>query len=341
MAVSTLVLDASREGAVAEAASLLRAGRLVAFPTETVYGVGADARRREAVAAVAAVKGRPEGKPLLLHVDGAAMARSLVKWTDGAELLARAFWPGPLTLVLEPARSLPPHLLGPDGGVAVRAPSHPVALALIGLLGAPVAGTSANLSGRPSPTSVAAVLADLGGLIAAVLDAGPTPLGVESTILDLRSDPPRLLRPGAVAREALQAVVGAVVGPRGGDGQGRIVVTGPAGSPVPVLLFAGAGEKVRRRLGEEAARLRAQGRRVGFLGSADLAAALADLGVQVEPMGPADRPAEWGGRLFAALRALGDAGVDVILAEEPPEAPGVAAVRDRLRRAASEVRVVG
>ncbi len=338
--MATLVLDGEREEAVAAAASLLREGRLVAFPTETVYGLGADARRDEALAALVAVKGRPEGKPLMLHVDGVAMARSLVRWNATAERLARAFWPGPLTLILDPVGAFPAPLLGEGGGVAVRAPAHSVALALIGALGAPVAGTSANRAGRPSPTTAAAVLADLAGAIDAVLDAGPTPLGMESTVLDVRAEPPRLLRPGAITREELEAAGGCRVAGPAGRGGGRILVTDAAGRPIPVLLFAGEPATVRDRLREEAVRLVAQGRRVGFLGSVELADLLSDLGLLSEPVGPADRPAAWGTRLFAALRALGEGGVDVILAEEPRDAGGAAAVRDRLRRMASEVRIL-
>ncbi len=334
------VLDAVREAAVAEAAALLREGFLVAFPTETVYGLGADIRRGEAVGRVLAVKGRPAGKPLMLHVDGVPMARSVARWSAVAEALARAFWPGPLTLVLEPARELPRAVLGEDGGVSVRAPSHPVALALIGALGAPLAGTSANRSGHPSPTTAAAVLAELGGDIAAVLDAGPTPLGMESTVLDLRGAVPRILRPGPVSPEELEAAVGLAPASGREVTPGRMAVVSGSGRPIPLLLLGGEPERVRRAVLEEAVRHARAGRLVGFLGSLELAERLAGAGVRTEALGPAARPGEWGWRLFAALRALGEAGVDVILAEEPQETPGATAVRDRLRRAASEVRIL-
>ena len=196
------------------AADLLRQGRLVAVPTETVYGLAADATREQAVQANYDAKGRPETKPLNVLVDGMAMAETVCRdIPEDAYKLAEAFWPGPLTMILWGNGSLPPVV--PAGGATqgVRCPDHPDTLAVIRALGRPLACPSANLSGRPSPKSAADVLAQLGGRIDAILDGGPCTVGVESTILDLTVTPYRILRQGGLSREAIEAVLG-----RGVDG---------------------------------------------------------------------------------------------------------------------------
>jgi L-threonylcarbamoyladenylate synthase len=194
---------------IARAAALLAAGALVAFPTETVYGLGADARREEAVARIFAAKGRPADNPLIVHVAAAAALDDLAsELTPAARLLAARFWPGPLTLVVDAAAGIAPAVRAGGDTLAVRVPDHPVALALLRAFGGPVAAPSANRSGRPSPTRAADVLADLRGAVAAVLDAGPTAVGVESTVVDARALPLRVLREGGVTREALAAVLG-------------------------------------------------------------------------------------------------------------------------------------
>lgn len=197
---------------VARAAELLRAGALVAFPTETVYGLGADATNGTAVAGIFAAKGRPRFNPLISHYASAQDAFADVVATPLAERLAAAFWPGPMTLVLprrEDCRVAPITGAGLETQ-AVRVPSHPLALALLRETGLPVAAPSANRSGQVSPTTARHVLAGLGGRIAAVLDGGACAVGVESTVLDLSGERPRLLRPGGVAREAIEALIGPV-----------------------------------------------------------------------------------------------------------------------------------
>ncbi|MCO6418597.1 threonylcarbamoyl-AMP synthase [Siccirubricoccus sp. KC 17139] len=202
--------------AVAEAAALLRAGELVAFPTETVYGLGGDARNGRAVAAIFAAKGRPHFNPLISHYPSAEAAFADVQPDDRARALAAAFWPGPLTLVLPRRPGAAIDLLAGAGldTLAVRVPAHPLALALLRAAALPVAGPSANLSGQVSPTTPAHVLAGLGGRIAAVLDGGPCAVGVESTVLDLTGAGPRggavLLRPGGITVEAIEALIGKV-----------------------------------------------------------------------------------------------------------------------------------
>ncbi|GGC33401.1 threonylcarbamoyl-AMP synthase [Siccirubricoccus deserti] len=198
--------------AVAEAAALLRAGALVGFPTETVYGLGGDARNGRAVAGIFAAKGRPQFNPLISHFPDADAAFAEVVADDRAHALAAAFWPGPLTLVLPRRPDCRVDLLAGAGldTLAVRVPSHPLALALLRAAAVPVAAPSANRSGQVSPTTAAHVLDGLGGRIAAVIDGGPCAVGVESTVLDLTGHGAVLLRPGGVAVEAIEALLGPV-----------------------------------------------------------------------------------------------------------------------------------
>lgn len=205
-------LFAGTDREIEAAAGLLAAGELVAFGTETVYGLGADATNAEAVAAIFAAKGRPHFNPLICHYATAEAAFADVAANDAARQLAAAFWPGPLTLVLPRRATCQVALLAGAGleTLAVRVPAHPLAAKLLRALGRPVAAPSANRSGQISPTSAAHVLAGLGGRIAAVIDSGPCQVGVESTVLDLSGATPLLLRPGGVAVEALEAVIGPV-----------------------------------------------------------------------------------------------------------------------------------
>jgi L-threonylcarbamoyladenylate synthase len=194
------------------AASLLRAGELVAFPTETVYGLGADAQNPRAVAAIFEAKGRPHFNPLICHYPSVDAAFAHVEAAPLAQKLAGMFWPGPLTLVLPRRVTCPVALLAGAGleTLAIRVPAHPVAQRLIAALGRPIAAPSANRSGRISPTTAAHVRAQLNGRIAAILDAGPCAVGVESTVLDLSGTTPFLLRPGGISLEALEAAIGPV-----------------------------------------------------------------------------------------------------------------------------------
>jgi L-threonylcarbamoyladenylate synthase len=207
----TEVLAPDADG-IARAAELLRAGKLVAFGTETVYGLGGDATDARAVASIFAAKGRPHFNPLICHYPDADAAFAQVMATALAERLAAAFWPGPLTLVLPRRPGCPVALLAGAGldTLAVRVPRHVTALALLRAVGRPVAAPSANRSGQVSPTTAQHVLDGLSGRITAVLDCGPCSVGVESTVLDLCGERPVLLRPGGVTIEALQAVVGSV-----------------------------------------------------------------------------------------------------------------------------------
>jgi len=203
---------------LARAADLLRRGELVAFPTETVYGLGGDATSDRAVAAIFAAKDRPQFNPLIVHVTDLAAAEKLAAFDERARGLARKFWPGPLSLVLPRIKTCPVSLLASAGldTLALRAPAHDLAQALLRATGRPLAAPSANRSGHVSPTTAAHVMDELDGRVAAVLDGGPCRMGIESTVLDLSGDQPALLRPGAVTREALEAALGPVTGPAEG-----------------------------------------------------------------------------------------------------------------------------
>jgi len=204
--------------AIARAAALLQAGRLVAFPTETVYGLGGDATNDHAVTAIFAAKARPRFNPLIVHVRDLAEAETLAVFNSPARHAAARFWPGPLTLVLPRQPSARVSLLASAGldTVAIRVPAHQVAQALLREAGRPVAAPSANRSGRVSPTEAAHVAEDLGDDVAMILDGGPTPVGLESTVLDLSGEAPALLRPGAVTFEALTELLGPIALPGSG-----------------------------------------------------------------------------------------------------------------------------
>lgn len=299
-------------GAIARAAELIRAGRLVAFPTETVYGLGADATDDRAVAAIFAAKRRPTFNPLIVHVADLAMAEPLAAFDDRARAVAARFWPGALTLVLPRRADSPVSLLATAGldTLAVRVPAHPVAHALLAAARTPIAAPSANPSGRLSPTEAAHV-EDMPGL-ALVLDGGPCRIGVESTILDLSAPQAGILRPGGVAREDLEAVLGPL--PGAGNAE-RPTAPGQLEShyaPVlPVRLNA-----TRARPGEAL---------LGFgPGSA------ADLNLS-----PSGDLAEAAANLFAMLRALDRPDFAAIAVTPIPEQGLGAAINDRLRRAAA------
>lgn len=206
---------------IAEGVRRLHAGRLVAFPTETVYGLGADARSESAVAGVFRAKGRPAGNPLIVHVSDAAMAETVVAgWTPEADALARAFWPGPLTIVLPRAPWVPNNVTARGDTVGVRCPDHSLTLALINAFGAPLVGPSANRSGRVSPTTADHVREGFDPDLVFVVDGGPCTGGIESTVVDLSEGQPRILRPGLITGEQIGHVLGREVG-RAGASQER------------------------------------------------------------------------------------------------------------------------
>lgn len=318
---------------VVRAAALLGAGALVAFPTETVYGLGADARDPAAVARIFAAKGRPADNPLIVHVADVGAALALWNATADERALAQRlgaeFWPGPLSLVLRAAPGLPEAVRGGLDTVAVRVPDHPVALALLRRLGRPLAAPSANRSGRPSPTTAEHVLHSLGDRIAAVLDGGPTRVGLESTVLDLREARPRVLRAGSVSRAAVQAAVGVPVSGPGGPGSGdahrapgtRYRHYAPEGLTV---VLAGEAEIEAAWTSDAALLCRA----------ALVAAVTARLGPPRGPLEVLPDDAEGYGRgLYAALYRMEASGAGRLLVQRVPASAPWDAVRDRLERA--------
>ncbi len=311
---------------IARAAALLRAGRLVAFGTETVYGLGADATDAAAVAAVFAAKGRPRFNPLICHFPDAAAAFADVAANDAARRLADRFWPGPLTLVLPrraASRVAPLTGAGLDT-LAVRVPAHPVAQALLRAVGRPVAAPSANPSGRISPTMAAHVLEGLEGRIDAVLDSGPCAVGVESTVLDLTGPRPVLLRPGGVPRETIEALLGPLGAGRTADGE----ATG--GLRSPGLLASHYAPALPLRL--DARAVAADEALLAFGPALPGAAEMFQLSASGDTT-------EAAANLFAGLRALDAAGarrgLRGIAAMPVPEIGLGRAINDRLRRAAA------
>lgn len=327
---------------LAEAAAVLRQGGLVAFPTETVYGLGADAFQPQAVARIFAVKGRPASDPIIVHIaEREALFRVAKHVPEMALRLAEYWMPGPLTLVLPKRPEVPDIVTAGKPTVAVRMPAHPVALGLIRAAGTPVAAPSANRFGHASPTRAEHVLADLAGAVDILLDAGPTPIGVESTVLDLTQDPPVILRPGGAPKEALEALLGMplrVAEPARHEAEIRSPGMLPrhyAPEQSELWLFLGPEAKAHAWFQQTLAALHAQGRRVGLLlYEEDRAALTLPRDIPVAVLGPAAQPEEVARRLFAALREL-EGRVDVILARDLPAYGLGLAVRDRLRRAAS------
>lgn len=300
-------------------ARCLGEGGLVAFPTETVYGLGADATDGKAVARLFAAKGRPAFNPLIAHVADLAGARKLAFFGPAAERLAGAFWPGALTLVLTKSPPCPVAELATAGldTIAVRVPAHPVARDLLAAFGKPVVAPSANRSGHVSPTSAAHVLADLGGRIELIVDGGPTPVGVESTIVACLAGQPQMLRPGGIARRAIEDVLGCRLDDP------------PAGAPLaPGMLGSHYAPKARLRL--EALEVKAGEALLAF--GPDLpAGARRDAVLNLSPTGDL---VEAAANLFAHLRALDQAAATIAVMPVPNEGLGEA-INDRLARAAA------
>ena len=336
---------ASAGSEVSLAAALLRGGKLVAFPTETVYGLGADATNASASGRIFAVKGRPTTNPLIVHVADVATARHYTgAFPRAAELLAERFWPGPLTLVLPRHPSICREVTAGRETVAVRVPDHDLALELLRAFGGPVAAPSANRSTRVSPTSAAHVRAELGDAVQLILDGGECPVGIESTVLDLTTFPkPTLLRPGSVTVAELERVVGPVE-----VAAGRVVGEGElAPSPglselhyapaTPAYRFTReAYPKLLARLGDGALdeslpdRSSAEQR-----GSASVVMLISKAAIPSphDVVSMPTTPQAYARQLYATMRSLDAGGYAAIYIELPPEMPEWLAVRDRLTRA--------
>ncbi len=309
---------------VVRAVEVLRAGGLIGLPTETVYGLGADASNDLAVRHIFAVKGRPSTHPLIVHVASVERARAwALELTAAGEKLAHAFWPGPLTLIVKRSALASDAVTGGQDTVGLRVPSHPLALELLEAFGGGVAAPSANRFGRVSPTTAAHVRSELGDEVDLILDGGPSQVGVESTIIDVTREPPRLLRPGGVSREAIEAVLGVALE----------LATHATDVRAPGMLEshyaprAGLWLVTSDQLFAEATRRRDGGARVVVLAPESIAVPQGVTRLAV--------PADDGGFarvLYARLREADSLG-DLILAVPPPESGLGLAVRDRLMRA--------
>jgi len=316
---------------LARAAELLRRGDLVAFPTETVYGLGANALDAEAVKRIFAAKGRPAQNPIIVHVAEVAGAWALVKdWPETAERLAQHFWPGPLTLVLPRTEHVPDIVTAGGPTVAIRVPAHPVARELLRACGLPLAAPSANRSSRLSPTLAEHVRRDLDGRIAMILDGGPTPGGLESTVLDLTAQPPRILRPGLVGPADLEAVVGPIELSAWSSAR-------PEPLRSPGMLLKHYAPRTRLECVEAGGVAKVKAHRRGGLSVGWITFAgwnLEEAGVVVKTLPPA--PVGYSAGLYAALHELDGLDLDVIVVDLPPRTPDWLAVHDRLRRASAK-----
>jgi L-threonylcarbamoyladenylate synthase len=361
--------------AIAHAGECLRRGGLVAFPTETVYGLGVNALDRAAVQRLFAAKQRPASDPLIVHLGSfESIAPLVARVPEGARRLAEHFWPGPLTLVFPRSAQVPGEVTAGLPSVAIRVPAHPVARALIRAAAVPVAAPSANLFSRPSPTQASHVIDDLDGLIDLVVDGGPTAIGLESTVVDLTSDPPVVLRPGAVTIEMLRQVIHVQMLERLGtrdsglgirdsgfatrDGDREIDVSaggsppaGPVRLPSPgmlekhyspratLTLYEGEARGALESLIRAARAALAEQKSVGVIAAEEDRPAFEPLESRdtlfLRLIGSRDEPAAVASRLYTTMRELDAAGADVILVHGFPDHGLGAAVQDRLRRAAA------
>ncbi len=306
-----------------EAVEALRRGELVGLPTETVYGLAADAANPEAVRRIFALKGRPADHPLIVHLGEAAQIDAWARdIPPAARALAQRFWPGPLTLILRRARGVHDAVTGGQDTVGLRVPAHPVALALLKAFGGGLAAPSANRFGHVSPTTAQHVREEFGEALPVVLDGGPCPVGIESTIVDLSSGAPRVLRPGRIGVDQLEGALGirleagaVAASPRvSGSHDSHYAPRTPAELVAPESLAA------------RCAALARQGEVVRVI-------ALGPLPTDAQGLGLPAQPTEYARHLYAALRAMDTEGADRILVQAPPEGEAWAAVRDRLRRA--------
>jgi len=344
------------EDVIRQAAEVIRRGGLVAFPTETVYGLGADALNPEAVAGIFAAKERPPYDPIIVHIAPpnfwGERGEGCTAWPatcpPQAHDLIHAFWPGPLTLILPRAEALPAGVTAGLDTVAVRMPAHPVALALIRAAGTPIAAPSANLFGHTSPTTAQHVLDALGERVDLILDGGPTPIGVESTVLDLSGEQPVILRPEGASREALSLVLGeialdpasAVPLSVGDEREAEGGLKSPGllkrhyAPRAELVFFRGPPAETLAAMNARLDELLAAGKRVGLLVASEDRDVFAGYPAVIEDLGPRDDLGHVADRLFAAIRALDRQGVEVILARNFGTTGLGLAIEDRLTKAA-------
>jgi L-threonylcarbamoyladenylate synthase len=334
MKTEIVAVDSSNPdpAAINRAAALLRDGRLVAFPTETVYGLGASALDSAAVRQIFWAKGRPAANPLIVHLtDPSLVANVAASWPETAARLAERFWPGPLTIVIPKLPAVPDEVTAGGSTVAVRCPNHPIALALLRAVGLPLAAPSANRSSELSPTRAEHVMRSLGGRIDLILDGGTCPGGIESTVVDVTGPVVRVLRPGLITVPMLEEVVGPVeVAPRD---------EGVARSPGQMEKHYSPRTRMRlvhwNDLLEDTIEADLAGLKVGSISFTRDDASLEEVtgrsGRHISLPSDPDRAAS---HLYEALHLLDRAGLDLLLVERPPDTPEWAAIRDRLTRAA-------
>jgi L-threonylcarbamoyladenylate synthase len=337
--------DRPEAAVIGEAADVLRCGGLVAFPTETVYGLGANALDAAAVETIFAAKGRPATNPIIVHVADVDAAKSLVSnWPEIADHVAERFWPGSLTLVLPKHPRVPNIVTAGGATVGIRVPAHPVALALLEAADLPIAAPSANRATQVSPTTADHVFRGLNGRVDIILDTGPTPGGLESTVIDLTVQPPKLLRPGLVSIAELNALIGEV---DAGQACNRTASEEPARSPGQQLRHYAPRAKLVVSQQSEVYVKSVLGtvNRVGWLRLPSTVASAPSVGLardgmaETESLVIIDMPTEpigYAARLYAALHEVDDAQVDVIVVGLPPENAEWLAIHDRLRRAAHQ-----
>jgi len=325
-----------------EAAILLRKGGLVAFPTETVYGLGANALDETAAKRIYAAKGRPSDNPLIVHIAEMSALRELAaEVPNAAVLLGEAFWPGPLTMILKKSSIVPNGTTGGLATVAVRLPSDPVARELIRLSGVYVAAPSANASGRPSTTTAQHVYEDLNGRIDMILDGGPVPIGLESTIVDLTGEVPMILRPGYITKEQLETVIGPVVYDKAvvaKQMQENVVAKAPGmkyrhyAPKGELTIYEGTQEAVVAAINAEITKRLSEGAVVGVLATDETAAAY--VGGTVYSIGSRKDEESIAAHLYRTLRDFDEIGADYIYSESFDDNPLSSAIMNRLRKAA-------
>lgn len=335
-----LHIDKNMDVPVSEAAGIIKDGGLVAFPTETVYGLGANALDAEAVQSIFTAKGRPPDNPLIVHIAEKSQVSEIAEVPVAAIPLMDTFWPGPLTLVMRKKENIPPVVTAGLDTVAVRMPAHPAALALIRAAGVPVAAPSANRSGRPSPTTAAHVLEDMDGLIPCILDGGSCRVGIESTVLDVSRHPYAILRPGDVTARMIEDVLGEAVE------LPEVFVSaeenGPVRSPglkhthyaphAPMTVVTGTEGRIAAYIQRETGRGRKEGRTIGVLAAAETASRYQN--ARVLSLGSRTDPREMARNLFSALRRMDEWRVDAIYAEGiVPKGEGLAFMNRILRAA--------
>lgn len=316
-------VDSTTDAAIKQAVAALRRGDVIGLPTETVYGLAADATNPAAVRQIFALKGRPADHPLIVHVAGAGDLGAWARTVPAtAEKLAAAFWPGPLTLILPRRTHVPSVVTGGQDTVGLRSPSHPLAQRLLRAFGGGLAAPSANRFGRISPTRAAHVRDEFGDAVPVVLDGGDSAIGIESTIVDLSGDTPRILRPGGISQAQIEAVIGPVaMGGTAHSPRASGTLEAHYAPRTPMLMLPRAALKA------EAQQQRAFGKRVALLALDALPAYGEGLVLPAEPVAFAHG-------LYAALRQLDGSGANLLLVERPPEGDAWLAVNDRLRRAA-------